>query len=77
METLIGIILGLFVGMLVGVLLFYIFNKRKQQRPSGRFVIDFSDPMKDICRLELDEDLNSIYIKKSILLDVITLGSQD
>ena len=74
METLIGIILG----MLIGGLLFYIFNKRKQQqRPSGRFVIDFSDPMKDICRLELDEDLNSIYMKKSILLDVITLGSQD
>lgn len=75
METLIGIIIGLFVGGL----LFYIYDKRirRKQKPSGRFVMDFSDPTKDICRLELDEDLNSIYTKKSIMLDIVAIGSQD
>lgn len=79
METLVGILTGLFVGIAVTCLFFYIWNKGKQRKTpvSGRFVIDFSDPMKDICRLELDEDLNSIYIKNRISLDIVTLGSQE
>ena len=58
------------VGMFVGALLFYIFVDRK--RPSGSFTIDFSDPTKDICRLDLEDDLNNIWKKKHIVLKVIT-----
>lgn len=57
---------GLFLGIGLTVIL------GKKQKPSGTFVMDFSDPLKDICRLELAEDLNSIYQKKQIILTVET-----
>lgn len=60
------------IGIFVGGLLYYVFCERKH--PSGTFVIDFSDPMKDVCKLELDEDINDIYLKKQIILNVKTYG---
>lgn len=62
MEFLIGIFVG-------GLLYWLIFCYKK---PSGTFIIDFSDPTKDVCRLELDEDINDIYTKKRILLKIKT-----
>ncbi len=56
------------IGMIVGGILYYAFAERK--KPVGTFVMDFTDPMKDICRLELDKDLNEIYSKKRIYLRV-------
>ena len=56
------------VGVIVGVILRYVFAERK--KPSGTFVIDFTDPIKDVCRLELDDNLNSLYSKKYITLKV-------
>lgn len=67
MEFLIGIFVG-------GLLFWLIFDHR---RPSGTFVIDFSDPVKDICRFELDESLNDIYGKHKIILRVRTIESQE
>lgn len=58
------------IGIFVGALLYYVFGERK--RPAGTFIIDFSDPAKDVCRLDLDEDLNAIYSKKHIILKVKT-----
>ena len=65
------------IGIFVGALLYYAFTKPK--KPVGSFIIDFSDPMKDVCRLELDEDINDIYAMKSIVLKVKTVRdiSQD
>ena len=60
------------IGIFVGALLFYVFGERK--KPSGTFVIDVSDPMKDVCRLELDENLNQIWSKKQIILKVKTFA---
>lgn len=60
------------IGLFIGGLLFYIFVDRT--KPSGTFVIDFSDPVKDVCRIELDENLNQIYEKKQITLKVKTIG---
>lgn len=60
------------IGILVGGLLFYVFSERK--KPSGTFIIDLSDPAKDVCRLELDENLNEIYEKKQIILNVKTFA---
>ena len=64
---------GLFIG--VGLTILF----RKKQKPSGSFVIDFRDPLKDVCTLELEEDLNSIYAKELIILTIKTYGdiSQD
>ena len=59
------------IGIFVGALLFYVFVDRK--KPSGTFVLDLSDPDKDVCRLDLHEDLNSIYSKKSIMLKIKTI----
>lgn len=59
------------IGIFVGALLFYVFVDRK--KPSGTFVIDLSDPDKDVCRLDLHEDLNDIYSKKSIMLKIKTI----
>lgn len=56
------------VGIWVGLLLYYIFGMRK--KPSGTFVIDLRDPEKDVCRLEMDDNLNDIYSKKQIILNV-------
>lgn len=74
-----NVLIGIFIGLYVGVLCSYIFVKIKKSKhkPSGRFVMDFSDPTKDICRLELDEDLNSIYTKKSIVLEIVAIDSQE
>ena len=58
------------IGIFIGALLFYIFVERK--KPSGSFTIDFSDPAKDICRLDLEDDLNDIWEKKYIVLKVVT-----
>lgn len=66
------------VGILVGVLLCFAFGgldwvfRSKPTKPSGSFIMDFSDPDKDICKLELSEDLNDIYTKKEITLTVVT-----
>lgn len=59
------------IGLFVGGLLFWLFFDRK--KPSGKFIMDFSDPAKDICRLELDESLDSIWSKKKIVLKVVTI----
>lgn len=59
------------IGLFVGGLLFWLFFERK--KPSGRFVMDFSDPVKDVCRLELDESLDDIWSKKKIVLKVVTI----
>lgn len=56
------------VGIIVGAILYYAFGARKKS--SGTFVIDTTDPMKDICRFEMDESLNDIYSKKHIWLKV-------
>lgn len=58
------------IGIFIGCLLYRIFFERKE--PSGTFVIDFSDPVKDVCRLDLNEDLNDIYKRKQIILNVET-----
>ena len=65
------------IGIFVGALLYYAFTRPK--KPVGSFIIDFSDPMKDVCRLELVEDINDIYAMKSIVLKVKTVRdiSQD
>jgi hypothetical protein len=61
------IIIGMIIG---GGFVFYTYVMRN--RPSGTFVIDLSDPIKDVCRFELDESLESIYAKKRMILNVKT-----
>lgn len=68
MELVILFLGGVVIGVLCHI---FIVNSRK---PSGRFIIDFSNPEKDFCRLDLDEDLNSIYFKKKIVLKVESHG---
>lgn len=58
------------IGIFVGGLMYWLIFERK--KPSGTFVIDFSDSKKDVCRLELDEDINDIWFKKYIILKVKT-----
>ena len=56
------------IGIFVGALLYYVFGVRK--KASGTFVIDLTDPEKDVCRMDMDESLNDIYSKKQITLNV-------
>lgn len=60
------------VGIIVGGLIVWLLTKRT--KPSGTFVIDVSNPDKDLCTLELDENLNIIYSKKQIILRVKVFG---
>ena len=71
MDYLIFIIIGMVIGG--GIIYFITLSELKPRtKPSGTFVIDVSDPMKDICRFEMDESLESIYLKKQIILNVKT-----
>lgn len=59
------------IGIFVGGFLYWLLVDRK--KPSGTLIIDLSDPMNDnIFSLEVHEDLNRIYNKKTVLLNVKT-----
>ena len=62
------ITIGILIGMVIGVAIHRITVSRK--RSSGTFVMDFTDPMKDVFRIELDDDVNVLYSKKRITLRV-------
>ena len=72
MEILLFMIIGV-AGIIIGFWLSH-FITTPTNKPSGTFVIDVSDPMKDVCRFEMEESLDSIYSKKQILLNVKTYG---
>lgn len=61
-------VIGIIVGIVAGIILHCMFGKRK--KPSGTFVIDLTDPTKDVCRIELDDSLNDIYSKRQMILNV-------
>lgn len=65
------------IGIFVGGLLFWLFVDRK--KPSGKIIIDFRDIAETPLILKLDEHIDDIYRKKSILLKVETYDyeSQD
>ena len=69
MKYLIFIALGIIIGCI-----FMTIIASRHNKPSGAFVIDLSDPMKDVCTIELGESIDSIYSKKRIILDVRTYG---
>ena len=58
------------IGIFVGGLLFWLFVDRK--KPSGKIIIDFRDVAQTPLTLRLDEHIDDIYRKKSILLKVET-----
>lgn len=58
------------IGIFVGGLLFWLFIDRK--KPSGKIIIDFRDVAQTPLTLRLDEHIDDIYRKKSILLKVET-----
>jgi hypothetical protein len=58
------------IGIFVGGLLFWLFVDRK--KPSGKIIIDFRDVAETPLTLKLDEHIDDIYRKKSILLMVET-----
>lgn len=60
----------LLIGIFVGVAVTILFSQSRIKKPSGTFIIDLSDPMKDLCRLELGESLDAIYMRKQITLNV-------
>lgn len=59
------------IGLFIGGLLFWLFFERR--KPSGTFVIDFSDVNKDFCTINLDKGLDELYYEKYILLRVQTI----
>ena len=69
MQFILGLLAGLFLGAITAVVLF-----SKTEKQSGTFVIDFSDPAKDVCRLELETDINELYSKKHMVLAIKTYG---
>lgn len=67
MDFLLPFILGGLIVFLISLLRY-----SRRPKPSGTFIIDFSDPMTDVCKLELSEGLNTIYQKKQIVLNIET-----
>ena len=58
------------IGIFVGGLLFWLFFDHK--KPSGKIIIDFRDIAETPLTLRLDEHIDDIYRKKSVLLKVET-----
>lgn len=54
---------------ILGIIVGYSITRLK--KPDGRFVIDLSDPEKDVYSLELDCDLAKLPIKRYIILKII------
>lgn len=67
----------LLIGCFVGISVTLLFSQIQLRKPSGTFVIDLSDPMKDVCRLELDESLDTISMRKRITLNVSLIDPED
>lgn len=65
------IIIAAIGGYLLGVWTTIFARKTK---PSATFIIDCTDATKDVCTLELIENLNDIYQKKEIVVKVKTVG---
>lgn len=63
------------IGIGVGLLLYYVFGARRTY--DGTYVIDFSDPTKDVCRLELNGGPLEAYGKKYITLRVQSIGGEE
>lgn len=71
-----GFITGLLIGSSITLIILGVYRHIKRIKPTGTFIIDLSDPMKDICRLELDESLENIYKKDQIVFNVKTISQQ-
>lgn len=61
------------LGVLIGALLYYIFAERKKS--SGTFTIDLTD--NELCKVTMYENLNDIYFKDRIILDVKIIDDED
>lgn len=48
-------------------------DRNSKPTEAGRFVINHSDPTKDLCMLELDIDIDEIEAAGVISLDVVTI----
>ena len=48
-------------------------DRKAKPKDAGRFVINRSDPTKDLCMLELDIDIDEIEAAGVISLDVVTI----
>ena len=67
------LVIGLTIGVFLGVIVMHIRTHRWRRKiVAGTFHIDFSDPMKDVCNLELDTNLNDIYMMKQMILNIKT-----
>lgn len=62
-----------FTGLILGTVLAYVFVCICSSLfcSRGKFIIDFTDPNKDVCRLEID-DIERTYKKKLLVLKVVT-----
>ena len=68
LDLVVNVVVGVIIGAIIGMILHYTFEKRK--KPSGTFVINLTDPTKDVCRIELNDSLNDIYSKQQMILNV-------
>lgn len=64
------ILLAAICGLVAGCVLSSL--GRRAVHYDGRFVINHSDPTKDLCTLELESDLDVIEKNKKLVLEVVT-----
>lgn len=61
----------------IAALIFTSWVERKSKpKNAGRFVINHSDPTKDLCMLELDIDIDEIEAAGVISLDVVVIDEE-
>lgn len=63
------LLIGFLIGLISG-------SKANTSRPIGTFVINHTDPTKDLCTLQLDVDLDVIEASKQISFKVAIIDDQ-
>lgn len=57
---------------IVGFIFAMVLQRFKKSRYDGALVINYSDPTKDVYRLEVHAPMDTIHLKKSLIFEVIS-----
>ena len=62
--------------LVLGIILGIIFDRVLTRHHVGTFTINYEDPIRDLCTLSLDKDINEIDKLRTMELDVRVIGKE-
>jgi len=67
----------LVLALINGCLVWRLYKKRAIPTPVGTFIVNHTDPTKDLCTLHLDVDLDVIEASKQISFKVVIIDDSE